>query len=244
MKILKVTFPASTLRRLPEEEQVFLVRLTRLLNEINILAKCAIFAGNALQDTEQPEKTVQRIQGFFFLRELAGKLWEGWDVVHTSYFGSALSKEYDRCLSATGKLALAKLKNYFGRSDCSVKKVRNEQAFHYDVCVIRRELAALGQKDALSMLVAPSRGNCLYTFSEHIAAQGMLKAFDTDAARAMRKMIDEVAIRVPNWFQDFGAEVLMVVAEKAGLAPEREYDLMVPSVDTVRLPFFVGTDPE
>lgn len=242
MKLLSVKFKAGVLCELPRKEQVFLVQLTRLLNEINILTKSVIYATNGIENLEGVRKTAQRIVGLSFTRELAGKLYGGWEVLRKSYFGSTLSRQYECCLSHKGKDAARRIKKYFSQSDCRMKRIRHDHASHYDPSVISKELAELDSEEVLCMLVA-EQGNCLYPFSEDLATRSILRLFDKDPQRAMDLMFDEVVMRVPSWFQEFAAEVLILFAENARLRSHEECVPDVPPLDMVELPFFVRRGP-
>ena len=238
MKLLSVKFKAAVLRKLPQEEQVFLVQLTRLLNEINVLTKCVIYASNGIENLEGVRKTAQRIVALSFIRELAGKLYEGWQVLQKSYFGSGLSRRYEGSLSHKGGDAAAHIKKYFSGSVCPVKRIRDKHAFHYDPSVISDEIADMDSDQVLCMLVA-EQGNCLYPFSEDIATGSILRLFDSNPQHAMDQMFDEVVMRVPSWFQCFAAEVVMLFAKSARLQSDAECVPDVPCLYTVRLPFFM-----
>ena len=242
MKVTSVEFPASALRKLGQDEQVFLVLLVRLLNEINILSKCIIIASSALANLTRHKETAQRVQALFFTRELAGKLWEGWELIRKSYFRSKLSVGYEKLLGDKGRDVLRQMREYFGRSVCPVRLIRNKHAFHFDAFdadVIAKELARLDRDDVETMVLA-DRGNSLYTFGEDITTLSILRLFDSDQQAAMDKMFREVAIQVPNWFQEFAADVLIAFVQKAAETTIKEEVLEeVPQLDAVRLPFFV-----
>ena len=238
MKVWSVKFKAEVLRTLPQEQQVFLVLLTRLLNDINVLSKAAIYASNGIENLEGVRKTAQRIVGLTFTRELAGKLYEGWRLLEKSYFGSGLSRRYACSLSHKAKDAERHIKNYFSRSGCRMKRIRHEHASHYLPSGVSQELTDVDPEEVLCMLVA-EQGNSLYPFSEDIATKSILRLFDSDAQRAMRQMLGEVVIDVPGWFQDFAYGVLTLFAEEAGLHGDEVCVPDVPPLDKVQLPFFV-----
>ena len=212
--------------------------MMRLLNEVNMLTKSLIFTNNPRGDVSRAEETARRIQGLFLIRELAGKLYEGWQVLQKSYFGKELSRKYHDSLGQAGRDALNHIKGYFKRADCPIKEIRNKHAFHYDPQEILSELSKIDSADSASMIIAEHVGNCVYSFSEDVAPGSVLRSFDGDPQVAMQEMIEEVAVRVSTWFQLFGREVVTLILRSV---EQQLTDIQlhnVPNADEPLLPFF------
>ncbi|GAI85010.1 unnamed protein product [marine sediment metagenome] len=103
MKLLKINIPKSKLETIPEIEQVFFIQLTHFLNELNTLQKCVIVSNNKLTSLTSIEKRSQISQAHFFIRTLAGKLYEGWKMIRKDFLETQLSREYENLLSQKGK---------------------------------------------------------------------------------------------------------------------------------------------
>jgi len=239
--VFSVDFGPS-FRQLGESEQVFLVLLMRVLNEVNILSKAVLFASNGLGKARGPIESAQMVTGLFFLRELASKLWEGWQFLQTSYFGAGLSRQYDHLLGPDGRQALGCMKQYFGQQANPLKFVRDKHAFHYDACAVKNELAQRSSDEPLSAFVAEERGNCLFVFAEDIATSSVLRSFHEDEGAAMRKLIEEIAIIVPGWFQEFGAATLIALAQRCEPTAQEQRIGKPPALGKVTFPFFVRRD--
>ena len=77
---------------LPDSELIFFIQACRILNDLNILHKTTTMS-NKVVDSEI-ERKAQNSQTLSFFILLAGKLYEGWELVQASFFRSKLSKSY------------------------------------------------------------------------------------------------------------------------------------------------------
>lgn len=239
MELLKVNIRKSKLDTIPENERVFFIQLTNFLNELNILQKCVFFSGNEIKSLNAIERRAQISQALFFIRMLAGKLNEGWEMLNKDFFGTQLSKEYKTALSQVGKDSLSELKRYFTR-DNNVNLIRKKFAFHYDAEKIKGEIDKIPKNEVLEMLISEHRGNCLYSFSDVTVNWAILNSIDpSNPARAMDTLIVEVAIKVGGWFQEFGADCVCIISEKLGLDYTGVEIPEPPLIDDVKLPYFV-----
>lgn len=239
MKLLKVDIPKSKLDTISKNEQVFFIQLTHFLNELNILQKCVIISSNELTSLTTVERRGQVSQAHFFIRTLAGKLNEGWEMINNDFFKTQLSKRYEKLLSQTGKDSLSKLKRYF-RRDNRVNLIRKKFAFHYDKEKIKEEVDKIPQREVLEMFISEHRGNCLYSLSDIIVNWAILNSIDSsNPQRAMDILIDEVAIKVSGWFQEFGGDCVRIIGEKLELDYTEVEIPEPPLIDDVKLPYFV-----
>lgn len=229
---------------LGEDEQVFIVQLTRLLNEINILQKGVLYTTNCSERLEVPQQTARRVQVMFLLRELASKLWEGWQILQKSYFGAALSKRYTDGLSQDAAAALKCIKDYFQRPGNPLKKIRDKHGSHYDASVIRDQLGRIPPDDRMPVFLAEDRGNCVFVFAEDLAAVSVQESFGQKSEASMNRLVGEVAVEVPGWFQVFATHILLTLIRRE--EPLRsEYTIEeLPTLSQVQFPFFVRPDPD
>jgi len=239
MKLLRFNIPKSKLDAIPEDEQVFFIQLTHLLNELNILQKCVIISSTGMTSLNAVKRRGQVSQAQFFIRMLAGKLNEGWEMLKKDFFDTQLSRRYEKVLSRAGKDSLSQFKRYFTRKN-NINLIRKKFAFHYDTEKIKEGIGKIPQSEALEMFISEHRGNCLYSLSDVIANWAILHSIDpSNPQRAMEILIDEVAIKVSRWFQEFGGNCISIIVEKLGLDYTEIEVSETPLIDDVRLPYFV-----
>jgi len=240
MKLLKINIPKSKLDTIPEIEQVFFIQLMQFLNELNILQKCVIVSSNELGSLTTIEKRGQISQAHFFIRTLAGKLYEGWKMIGKNFFETQLSSEYESLLSQKGKESLSELIVYFNDENNLVRLIRHKFAFHYDQEKIKEEIDKVPQEELLEVYVSEHPANCLYSISNTIVNWAILNSIDSsNPQRAMDKLFDEITIKVSGCFQKFGADCVFIIVKKLELNSTEVEIPEPPSIDDVKLPYFV-----
>ena len=240
MKLLKINIPKLKLDTISEIEQVFFIQLMQLLNELNILQKCVIVSNNELESLTTIEKRGQISQAQFFIRTLAGKLNEGWKMISKNFVETQLSREYENLLSQKGKESLSELKVYFSDENNLVRLIRNKFAFHYDRKKIREEVKKIPQEALLEVYISEHRANCLYSLSDTIVNWSILNSIDSsNPQRAMDILIGEIALKVSRWFQEFCGDCVCIIAKKLGLNSTEVEIPEPPSIDKVKLSYFV-----
>jgi len=142
MKLSKINIPKSKLDTLPEIEKVFFIQLMQFLN---VLQKCVIVSSNELGSLTTIEKRGQISQAHFFIRILAGKLYEGWKMIRKDFLNTQLFKKCENLLSQKGKESLSELIGYFNDRNNKVRLIRNKFAFHYDKEKIKEEIDKIPQ---------------------------------------------------------------------------------------------------
>ena len=153
---------------LDEIEQVFFIQLMHFLNELIVLQKCVIVSSNKLESLKPIEKRGQISQAQFFIRTLAGKLYEGWEMIRKDFFKTQLSREYESLLSQKGKESLSELKIYFKDKNNLVHLIRDKFAFHYDKEKIKEQTDKIPQEALLEVYTSEQPANCLYSLSDTI----------------------------------------------------------------------------
>lgn len=240
MNFLKVTIPKSKLDTMPKEEQVFLIQISRLLNELNVLNKCVIFSHGPTKPLSKAESNAQVFQALFFIRMLAGKLHEGWKVIQRDFLGKEYSRKYMEVFSQEGKDSLADLKRYFGRENV-IYFIRNKFASHYDAEKIEEELNQVAQNEVLDIYISEHLGNCLYSFGEVMVNRAILKYINSsNLQQAMNRLVEEIAIKVNGWFQIIGRDCIQFIFKKLDHPDFTEIEVPEPpSINEVKLPYFV-----
>lgn len=238
MKLVKAEFSKKHLDQLPKEEKIFFVQLTHLLDELSILSKCVIFASNAIEVKQEVEKTAQRMQALFFIRILAGKIYEGRKMFRALYFSPQLSQKYDKLLSSSASESIKQLKKYFNKKNL-IYEIRNKYAFHYGCKNVEEQLNRIAQDETLSMLISEHQGNNLFAFSDVIINLSILNYINPDdQQKAMDAFVEEV-MKVCKWFQDFGyGFVELIIKNFAFNCEDIELDVIT-TIEDVKLPYFV-----
>lgn len=240
MKLLKINIPKSKLDTIPEIEKVFFIQLMQFLNEINILQKCVIVSNNELESLTTIEKRSQISQAHFFIRTLAGKLYEGWKMIGKNFLKTQLSSEYENLLSQKGKESLSELIVYFKDKNNLVRLIRNKFAFHYDKEKIKEEIDKIPQEELLEVYISEHRANCLYSLSDTIINWAILNSIDSsNPQRAMDKLIDDIALKVSMWFLGFCGDCVCIIAKKLELNSTEVEIPEPPSINEVKLSYFV-----
>jgi predicted CopG family antitoxin len=240
MKLLKINIPKSKLGTIPEIEQVFFIQLTHFLNELNTLQKCVIVSNNKLTSLTSIEKRGQISQAHFFIRTLAGKLYEGWKMIRKDFLETQLSREYENLLSQKGKESLSELIGYFNDKNNKVRLIRNKFAFHYDKEKIKEEINKIPQEELLEMYISKHRGNCLYSISDTIVNWSILNSINSsNSQQAMDILIGDIAIKVSGWFREFCGDCVCIIVKKLGVNSTEVEIPEPPLLDDIKLPYFI-----
>ncbi len=240
MKLSKINIPKSKLDNIHEIEQIFFIQLMQFLNELNILQKCTIVSSNELASLTTIEKRGQISQAHFFIRILAGKLYEGWKMIGKNFLETQLSSEYENLLSQKGKESLSELIVYFKDENNLVRLIRNKFAFHYDKEKIKEEIDKIPQEKLLEMHISEHRVNCLYSISDTVVNWSILNSINSsNSQQAMDILIGDIAIKVSGWFREFCGDCVCIIVKKLGLSSTEIEIPEPPSIDEVKLPYFI-----
>ena len=249
MNIYRVKFSKSELSKLPEDEQIFLFQMAHFLNEISMLHKCLVMSGNGLSTSNEIERQGQVSLSIFFLRLLAGKLKEGWEMLQKDYFGSKLSRYYKKELTLSGRDSLKKLEQYFAGENV-VSFIRNEFSFHYGKGKIKdgkgkfrevlKEVLSKAIDSEIFEMALSEEATSLYAFSDIMVHKAIFEYLEpSDIEKSLKKLMDEVVRDVSRWFIDFGNECLRVTVEKLNIEYTKAEIPDPPLLREMRLPYFV-----
>jgi len=227
----------------PEPERTIIIGIGHIQNEVNVLQKILFWTSPSLDDPEIFRKA-QSSQAMTIAKVLAGKLWEAWQFLQTSYFASRISADYDQILREDGKEALEYIKQYFRRVNI-VANIRNKFSFHYSVEQFRKGFSLPPEAEDWQILLSEARGNSLYYLGDLIAGYAMLNLIDpTDHSNAIQRLIKELT-DISRCFMTFGDACWIVFGDRylrnlgKGI-PVQELNLEnCPSVSEVEIPFFV-----
>ncbi len=211
VRLHRINLKREQLDRIPENERRLLVLIAHAGNELNVLAKLFHFAAASAAE-EGVLGQAENAQALVLARTLTGKIYEFWKLLQSSFFGPALSKQYERELDDVARTSLAALKRYFGR-DNLIDTVRNKFAFHYSPDQIDAGYKSVIESDPLQVYLAKENVNTLYAFADTITGRAMLEAIlPGDHQGAFKELIDQTSAAVGNINTIIGA--LMVVCFK------------------------------
>lgn len=234
MQLHKISITKTKLKSISEDEQIFFVQITNFLNDINILQKLVVFSNKEVED--DTVRKAQNSQSFFILSILAGKLWEGWQLLQKN---SKLLRTYEPLLDSIGKESLKNLRKYFSK-DNLINHVRSKFAFHYDSDEIKNEIQETSEDTVFELFLSENQGNCLYYMSNVLVSSAILSSIDkSDALKALDRFFFEI-LEETKMFHSFYNSCLVSIAEKH---LEKKYENVEipepPDIREVWLPYFV-----
>ena len=203
-----------------------------------MLHKLIVFSNNYKEG--ETVLAAQNAQSFFLLKLLAGKLYEGWQMLHKAYYKSKLSKRYDPILSKNGKDSIKHLKSYFRKRNV-ISLIRNSYAFHYDYEHIKNELSSIPADENLELYIASDHGNSFYSMAHVISSYALLNEVDsTDDFSALDKIFKDV-LGVASKFLIFAGELSRKIWETYWISVSvgKVHLRGVPNINSVKLPYFI-----
>lgn len=190
MPIYRGQLKKEGLLNTPGPERTLFFALAHLHNEVNFLHRVLIWSSD-FSSTNAAESQRTLSLSMFFLKLMAAKLKEGWQILNSYFFGARLSQDFEARALQRARDALARLKGVFSRANI-LDEVRTDFAFHYSPSEVDRALAAT--PDDLDLFLEDgSNINSLYYFAEVLANRAVLQRVDrADEARAMDSLIRQV----------------------------------------------------
>jgi hypothetical protein len=237
MKIHTIQVSKAELDKIPKMERAFYVHVGHIRHELMVLKKLLEISA---QETSKSAvlQDVGLSQQFIISRLLAGKIWEGWQLMSKAYFATKLSHTIGQDLPEDTKEALANLKKYFSAKNNIIKRMRNEFAFHYDPLSVRAQMSRVEETDILKIYVADTT-DVFFQLSEIIVGSAMLEAVQPgDFVDAAEKFFHEV-MKLSGQLVDFCDGCLHHMIETyIGYQPDQTEVLELPKCKDLRLPFF------
>jgi len=242
MKLLKITIKKKDLLSIPREERLLFIMMGSFLNEIYMFNKLQYMASAYTDDPI--ERRGRNFQAMVIAYIRAGKLYEGWEgIVKKAYFGSKISKEYDKLLSPQAKIAIKYLKKYFNQKQTIIKFVRNSLAFHYpleeeEVQKIERLLRQANENEEFEMYLHKYFGNCLIYFSHVLLALNILKEINEDVEKAMGTLLEDLE-KITTAFSEFLGDCIRIFLEKyESCINKEEVEVRSSSIENLTIPYF------
>jgi hypothetical protein len=243
MKLYVLPIPKDKLDIVPQAEKAFYIHAGHLRNELMVTLK--ILKASINKPSDDPILTHVRVaQTFYLSRMLAGKIWEGWDLVKRSYLNKKLRPSIENYLSPEAKLSFKELEEYFAKKKNVINLVRNRFAFHYDPSLIEKQLESVDESDKLAVYVGEKEANIFYQMSEITASKAMLDAIEHgNFEAANRKLMNDVTVLSRHLIKFCDGCLLRMTdayfgTDRIALNPEEVEIAEVPSRDEITLPFF------
>jgi hypothetical protein len=243
IQLHRINLTKLQLDQIPEAERRLFVLIAHAANELNALAKLFHFAASSASE-EGLLAQAENGQAVILARIFAGKLYEFWQLLQTSFFGTALSKEYEPKLDAEAMESLKWLKRYFGRENL-ISTIRNQFAFHYSPDQIDAGYATVVDGDPLEIYLAPHSANTLYAFADTIANRAMHQAIQPgDHMAAFAAVIDQTSLASRNVNTIVGALMAVCFRKHIGASLYSiGADVVevegIPNSQKVAIPFFI-----
>ena len=245
-KISRARLSKDGLGRTPEPERTLFLALAHLQNELNFLHRAMIWSSD-FSSTVEAKNQAAIAQSLFFVRLMAGKLKEGWELLQEAFFGAHLSKDFERNGDKHVLEALGRLKRFFNSANI-IHQVRNGFAFHYSPSELNLALAAT--PDTLDVYLDPeSNVNTLYYFAEVLANRAILqKTGRVGEAESMDHLIQQVGSVGKDFVAfcgGFMADFLDRYSDDVWSGKAEEVEIgALPQFRTVSFPFFFEVSEE
>lgn len=244
MKIYIGKLNKAKLLQIAEAERKLFVTIAHLQNEIRFSLYGVVWS----HDFSSSDDIVVQGQislNFFYLRILAGKLHEGWQLLQKHYFtNKILSTDFNDNGSKEAIKLLKELGKYFGKTN-AITEIRNNLSFHYSPNDLARQLENL--PEALEIYIAKENdANTLYYFAEALANRGVLDKLDyEDNLNPFEAIYSELST-IAKKFNKFNMLYMKYIIKKHspemwdGAAEEVELKGLV-KFSNVRIPLFTDT---
>jgi len=257
IELKKLTFSKSQLSVFGEAELHFFILITTYANEVSVLCKLLIFSGKPIDKNESKiEEEARALQTFFITKILAGKLYEGSDLLQIRFTGSKVSVKYAKDEKIVS--ALRAINKYFSDKSNLIRLIRNKYAFHNaDKENVLIEMLKLLPEDHLFLnYVSPQIANTMFYGSEDFVLRSLLTETRPDlenTAEIKIPIIHSELLKVTKLYYDFIRAYLdgfgtayKELAGSKGLELGIVEDIKIAVVDAKKivLPYFSFGEPE
>jgi hypothetical protein len=219
---------------------------TGLANDLQSLMKLFAVAVDEKRD-ELIIKQGGSAVGMLMLRLLAGRLWEGWQLICSAY--KPIEPNYETVLGPETREALGELRTYFGQKRNLMNTVRDKIGFHADRGIVKRAFERLPDDAAMGDYLCRTIGNTLY-FSAELLHYEAIHGFTgtTDQLASLRKLVRDVQ-RLVGHFNTFifgFAAIFLSRHLRRQLSEMRSNKTCldgIPHLDELQLPYFTEFPP-
>jgi len=251
-EVYQVDLTKEKLAAMPVEERRLLLLLGHATNEINVLQKLILMAGQATPELKFVDH-VQAGQIFVLMRTLIGKLHEAWELfVKRFQSDHQISAKYLPKLHTEATIALDGLKKHFGKQS-PLTLIRNRFSFHYcdEKDLVEQSFHDIPADDSWHFYLSNIFGNCFYYASELVVAGGVIKLANPapnstgpyleQSARAfdeLCKLIIGVSGQIMTLFGHCITEIVSEHFSNAQVSDPIEI-VSAPRLTAIQVPFFV-----
>lgn len=175
IELQKLSFKKSQLATFGEAELHFFILLTTFSNEISVLCKLFIFSGNPVNKNENKiEEEARSLQALFIAKLVAGKLYEGRELLAVRFVGSKVSTRYSKDQKLAD--ALQAINKYFADAKNIIRLIRNKYAFHNadKENVLIGMLQGLPDEHIFTNYISPQIANTMFYGSEDFVLRSLL----------------------------------------------------------------------
>ena len=249
LRLRKLSLKKGQLAKLSSAERDLFFLSGHILNELNSLNKvfgwCLRSGGEAGSQTSQ---LAQGVQSMIYARVLAGKLWEAWEGLRTTWFSNRPSPAFEQDLHPDSRASLAAIKSYFSRQNL-IFDVRNSFAFHYSAGKLSEHWEEVAHGDQLQIVLGGTLGNNVYLAAEFMTNAALFRAaHPTDLQAGMKTFLDDVQ-SMASHFTTFLEGVMLallkhLVGERLADQSIEEEITVDQSFSEVRIPYFCAPDNE
>lgn len=242
--VFELRYTKADLMAAPDNERIFYLLATGLMNDIQVLIRQYIIAARQDEDDRVRLDGASAI-GMLNLRLLAGRFYEGWTLIQNEW--PAIEEGYLAALNERGQTALASLRDYFtvAKGSNVVFMIRNKIGFHADVGFARKMLAAVPDDTELVEYLSHQLADTLYFASEVTHYQALQQITGRpDRVTAFGAVVNELR-RLQDLFLDFVSAFVLVFARRhlsdqlASASSNKRTLEGLPKFETLRIPFFI-----
>lgn len=244
MNVYRARLNKEKLLQIPELERKLFLTIAHLQNEIRFSLYGVVWT----HDFSSSNDAIVHGQlsfNFYYLRILAGKLHEGWQLLTNHYFAHKnLSVDFNSNGSKEALSILKELSKYFSKKN-TISEIRNNLSFHYSPDDLSQHLGEMS--DDLDMYIAKENdANTLYYFAEALANRGVLSKLGYSDNTNPIEAINAELIGVAKKFNKFNMLYMSYLISKHspeiwdGVVEELELEGLM-KFSSVRIPLFTDT---
>ncbi|MFH0984476.1 MAG: hypothetical protein V1882_02955 [Candidatus Omnitrophota bacterium] len=235
--IYKIKISKKRFSKCPKDERIFYIRAMNFLTDVGISQKLLLYSFRSPRRGKL-KLSAGHIQTTFIMRNLAGLLYEGWQLIRSGFYSRKMGIKYQIKEEK-------EIKAYFKGSNI-IETIRNEFAYHLDPNVVEEELASLKEYGEFEIYLNEAQGNCFYQLGEHMLLMAMMKKFHNKNLQQASNQIFEEILRITKCMQRFFGHYLALFHRNylgvKSLKDMEKTTLVVPGMSKVRLPFFTFRD--
>lgn len=240
MELTKVELDREKLLALSPQEYTFFLSFGHHANEINAVTKLMYWAADG-DEVDSPQEHGRQTMLTFLLRILAGKLFEGWRLLETTFLKRELAKTYFPLLDERVSRHLKHLKVYFGSKNAT-EVIRNQFGFHYSANKLAENLPDTDDPLLLYM-DGEAAPNTLFFFSEVVLLEALSKALEEEGLeRSLVNLVSEF-FEIAVSFSQVADGIMDAMIEQSGKELRKGTPALIklsdlPKFDEISIPWF------